>query len=125
MITAHNILKMARHIVRRSDGYRDRRIMHPRRDWLLGLAGTAILFVAGAFGAGYLFWNKSIAATEAYEVALDTVTYDSKLIKRVLAEYRGRSGRYEVFRGAVPTATSTATSTKALGASATSAPVAE
>lgn len=89
---------MAQHIVRRGDGYHDRRIMYPARDWLIGLLGAAVLFLGSSVGAGYLFWSKSNAATEVYEVAIDPVHYDSKLIERVLTNYAARQVRYKSLR---------------------------
>lgn len=114
MITPQAFLSMTRHIVRRSDGYRDRRILHPRRDWLIGLVGAACLFVVGSAGAGYLFWSKSITIATADAGMVDVATYDTKRVSRVLAEYRSRKARYEALREddmMTPVATSTATST--------------
>lgn len=115
MITKHNIIKMVRHIVRRGDGYPDHRIMHPARDWSVGLLGVAVLFLGTSVGAGYLFWRIDNTATEAYTVTIDPVTYDQKLIKRVLTDYAATRARYKSLRGdtiSVPAAASTgATST--------------
>lgn len=110
----HNIFTIARHIVARSEGRLDRQILHPARDWTIGLTGVAFLFLAGSVGAGYLFWSKNILVTETYVVTIEPVQYDQKLIKRVLAEYTARQVQYELLRDGVilvPKATSTATST--------------
>ena len=117
MITKQALLHMVRHVVRRSEGYRDRRIMHPRRDWLIGLFGAVFLFLASAAVEGYLFWSKSSADADA--VTLETVTYDQKLVRRVLTEYRSREARYKELLGAsvgTPTPTNIATNTDAVPA---------
>lgn len=114
MIIKHNIFSIARHIVAHRGGRLDRQIMHPARDWTIGLAGVALLFLVGSVGAGYLFLNKNILVTETYVVTIEPVQYDHKLIKQVLAQYTARQAQYELLRGGVmfaPKATSTATST--------------
>lgn len=114
MSTKHNIFTIARHIVARSEGRLDRQIIHPARDWTIGLAGAAFLCLAGSAGAGYLFWSKNVLVTETYVVTIEPVQYDQKLMKRVLTEYTARQAQYELLRGGVrfvPKATSTATST--------------
>lgn len=114
MSIKHNIFTIARHIVAHSEGRRDWQIMHPARDWTIGLVGVVFLFLAGSAGAGYLFWSKNVLVTETYVVTIEPVQYNQKLIKQVLAEYTARQAQYELLRdGAifVPKATSTATST--------------
>ena len=114
MITKHETRRLARRIARRNAGRGDRRIMHPARDWLIGLVGAALLLLGGSVGAGYLFWSKSDKATEASEATIDVVRYDQKLLQRVLTDYRGRRARYDSLRGEdafVPEATSSATTT--------------
>jgi hypothetical protein len=116
MIAKHSILKMVQHIVRRSEGYSDRRIMHPARDWCIGLCAAALLFLGSSAAAGHLFWSKSHTAPDAYEVTIDPVKYDPKLIARVLTEYRRRAAQYTSLHGnsgAVPDGVLQATTTAA------------
>ena len=105
---------MPHHSARRGDGYSDQRIMHPARDWFVGLVGAAVLFLGSSVGAGYLFWSKSNATADASGATIDPVKYDPKLIKRVLTDYGARYARYESLQAdiiSVPEATSTATTT--------------
>lgn len=114
MSIKHNIFTIARHIVAHREGRRDWQIMHPARDWTIGLVGVVFLFLLGSAGAGYLFWSNSALVTETYVVTIEPVQYDQKLIKQVLAEYTARQAQYELLRDGVifvPKATSTATST--------------
>ncbi len=99
MITKHSILKMVRHIVRRDAGHPDRRIMHPARDWFIGLLGVGVVFLGGGVYAGYLFWSKSNTIAETHEATSGSVKYDRKLIDRVLTDYRARQTRYESLGG--------------------------
>ncbi|MBI4086687.1 hypothetical protein HY416_01750 [Candidatus Kaiserbacteria bacterium] len=121
MIEKRSIFAIAKHILRRSEGHADRRIMHPARDWLIGLFVAAALFLSVGGGTGYLYWYKSSEVTEAYDVAIEEVSYDQKLITRTLEKYRVRKRAYESLGGNVSAvvpdadeevATSTATSTK-------------
>lgn len=115
MIIAHSIFKMAQRIAHRDKGYVDRRIIHPVRDWLFGLAGAGLLLLGSGMGAVHLFLVESESASDEHEVIADSAVYDSKLVKRVLTDYAARQARYESLRGVavfVPIATGTeATST--------------
>ena len=96
MIITDNILSIARRIARQTDGYPDRRITHPTRDWYIGLFCATVLFLGSCFYAWYLF--SSTLSTEEYEVTIDTVKYEQKLVAQVLADYRARQARYESLR---------------------------
>lgn len=126
MITMHDIAKTARHIARRGEGYRDRRIMHPARDWLIGFLVAILLFLGSAAGSGYLFWKNMTRSEE--EATVEPVTYDPKLVRNVLSGYRAREERYESLRGDAilvsGDVTDTATSTAATSTPA-EVPVAE
>lgn len=110
MITIHNLLKFARHISGKDRAYRDQRIMHPERDWFIGLFSVTLLFLAGGLGVWYLFDKRGGALVEDHGVTIDTVKYDAKLITRVLTDYARRQEHYESLRGdvvSVPNATTT------------------
>ncbi len=116
MISKSDLIKMARHVARRSEGYADPRIMHPARDWLIGLSAATALFLALSAAAGYLFWSRN--SHDPYgEVTLSTVTYDRATAEAVLTRYRERSLRYRALGGIEA---STAESIEAVGT--TSAP---
>ena len=115
---------MVRHISRRSEGHPDRRIMHPVRDWLIGLTTASFLFLAVSLAEGYLFWSTSVRVSEVPEVTVETVRYDSKLVGRVLADYRARNAQYESLRKETPVSLEDSHAEKESGLTASSTSVA-
>ena len=55
MIDKKSIIKMASAIVRHDKGYPDRRLMHPQREWFIGLVLFAVILIAGSLFAGDIF----------------------------------------------------------------------
>ena len=55
MIDKKSIIKMAEHVFRKSQGYPDRRLMHPKREWGIGIGIFLVLVSAGAIGAFSVF----------------------------------------------------------------------
>ncbi len=118
MITPHNILAMVKRMMRKNNGYVERCITHPVREWWIGLFVSVILLCSSGVYAVYLFWSTNARTTDTTEVAVETATYDQKLINQVLTQYHERQVRYEALSAEIvpaPTipsinASSTATS---------------
>lgn len=50
MISKTDIIKLSKHVFSRSQGIADKRIIHPRRDWAIGL----LLLIVCMIGGGYM-----------------------------------------------------------------------
>lgn len=79
MIEAHDIKKMVQGVVRRNRGLRDRRIMHPARDWFIGLGVMLLCVIAGGSYSAVLY------------VTYDTIDYSKTDIDQTLITYRSAS----------------------------------
>lgn len=55
MLSKIDLINMAKQVWRRDRGATDRRLMHPGRDWMIGLALAAAMFIAGSAWAGYQY----------------------------------------------------------------------
>ena len=55
MISKKDITKMVKNVVRRDRGVPDRRLMHPRREWSVGLLLWITVVLAGGFYAAVTF----------------------------------------------------------------------
>ena len=55
MIEKNDILKMVHHITKRSRGIPDKRLMHPVREWLIGLVCVVVVLAVGVMYSTRLF----------------------------------------------------------------------
>jgi len=106
MITKHDIIQMTKHITRRSSGKRDRRIIHPQREWFIGLVIIFVLFIGGSMYTGYLFFTEFNYEVDPATVEVKTTTYQNERVRDVLNAYREKKTSFEKLRGtAAPTST--------------------
>ena len=85
---------MARHVTRRNQGRPDTRIIHPVRDWLVGLSVAVLIFIAASGYAGWLFFIEKEKDANTYVADVEVITYERELIDRVLATYRAKDVRF-------------------------------
>lgn len=98
MITKNDIIKMAKHITKRSSGRPDGRIMHPRRDWAIGFLFSLVVLLSGVCYAGYVFYTAWEYNPDSYEVFVAPVKYDPDFVDEVLELYVKKADRFETLR---------------------------
>lgn len=109
---------MTKHVFRRSQGYPDRRLLHPIRDWFIGLCIFMVLMASGGAYAASLYVNYQHIDTTAQVKQVKVPTLDSALVQATTERYAARAAQYSALVGhtfATSTPTSTpevATSTK-------------
>ena len=87
---------MARHILKHSQGLQDHKIMHPERDWLIGLGLALVIFTGSAIGSVYTYWkNKNIEVTPDESTVKETVVYREAVVKDALASFEKRNKERE------------------------------
>ncbi len=86
---------MSEHVFKKGKGYPDRRLMHPRREWVLGvMMFLTVIFVGGVLAAQAYVQYRDIEALE--EVALQQVPqYNDVAVQNVLTLFRERNTIYE------------------------------
>jgi hypothetical protein len=72
----------------------DRRIMHPEREWFLGLFFSLIVLLVGVSFMIFNYYQFSNVTTEAVELAEEGVTYRSGLVEDVLDNFQLRKDTY-------------------------------
>jgi hypothetical protein len=90
-----NILKMAKHISKSKNGKYDRRILHPEREWIIGISFFLILSFAGSIFSARLYVRYSNVDSVNVSSAEDLVDNSSlTLIKEVIEQYDKREEQF-------------------------------
>lgn len=95
MIDKASVLKMTKDVFRKGQGFSDRRIMHPHREWVTGLLLFIVVVITGAIFSAQVYLRysdvnafKSVAPTEV-------ITYNEIAVENALQEYRNRARLHE------------------------------
>lgn len=102
MIEKDDITQMVKHILRRERGIPDRRIMHPSREWLIGLSLATLLLLTTATYAGYAFFIKTSAAALRPNAESDVVRYKQEAASEVLTRYQEKKQQFASLRANTP-----------------------
>ncbi len=115
MISKNDILKFVRHVHRRGQGIPDRRAMHPRREWLIGLFIFLAVTGVGAILSMMTFENYKNIDKHVYAVDLATPVYNEVRTKTVLSDFSSRKHSYSAYINGIevvrPEVAQTATTT--------------
>ncbi len=87
---------MVQHIVRRNRGVSDPQIMHPMREWLIGIIATVIVGVFGSISAAFLYHSYDVLRGTEIAVVATSTPYKTKVVERALVEYREKRENYDV-----------------------------
>lgn len=98
MIKKKDIINMARHIAKRSSGRKDHRLMHPLRDWLIGLFTVVTLLLVGQVYTGFLLLQKQSEDIDSYTVQVETTSYKRERIDAALTTYREKQESFDSVR---------------------------
>ena len=118
MIDKKSIIKMASAIVRHDKGYPDRRLMHPQREWFIGLVLFAVILIAGSLLAGDIFLTYQNIELSEGDSGQSIPIYRESSVQNSLDLYQARGEEYDALREkkvmiTSPTETSTTTSISA------------
>ncbi len=95
MITKKDIINAAKAVVRKSNGYRIPVLIHPRRDWLLGLLLFAVIVIGGGLVLARLYIVNQAVDTLVGVEAEQIPRYREEVVSDVLAVYRERKASYD------------------------------
>ena len=97
-ISKTEILKVVSHLKKRVRGIPDHRIMHPVRDWTIGLAVTTIIFICSTLYAGYAFLVRSKAVDDEIRIESTVIVYKRDAAQEVMEEFSDRVSNFEALR---------------------------
>lgn len=95
MIETSEIKALIHRVSQKRHGHRDRKIMHPNREWFMIVISFFVLLVGGVgFGVWYYQWYSSLPdrITVVEESALPH--YNTDLVSQVITVYTDRSERF-------------------------------
>ena len=116
MIDKKDIIKMAKHVFKRGKGYPDRRLIHPKREWTVGLFMSLLVLFVGGTAAAQLYSTYRNVNTLLQVTPATMPRYNAQAVETALTEYRLREQEYEslqknkgVSQSVVPVVTPAAT----------------
>ena len=95
MITKNDITRIAKHILKRQRGLRDHQIIHPVREWFIGLVCSLLILVGGAVWSAFTYFEVSGRTVET--TSTDVVTanvYRGDIVNAALAKFRERTDNF-------------------------------
>jgi hypothetical protein len=98
MMTKNNILKMVKSVARHGQGRRSTRLVHPARDWMIGLLLEVVLLMVASACAAYVFVAFSDSADEAVPIESAVIVYQQSKVSSVLEVYQRRAALFETLR---------------------------
>lgn len=90
---------MAEQVFRKSQGYPDRRIMHPKREWGIGVLLFVGIVVLGSVVAGKVFVLYGEVAVIDGNSGGSIPKYKEVIVQDALEKHRARAKQYEVLQG--------------------------
>ena len=90
---------MARHITRHAKGLKDPRIMHPEREWVLGLAVALGIFAVTAAGSAFSYMKNKHPVAANPEEASEAPVYRESIVKDALRQLDVRDRERETLLG--------------------------
>ncbi len=103
MMNKNEFTKMAKRILRSSEGLHSPQLMHPSRDWIIGLLVAIVFFAAAAVWSSMTYLEyQEIAISNEDVTEVDIVVYRESLVEASLKEFDERARTYEfLLAGAV------------------------
>lgn len=95
MITKNDILKMVRHVSKRSRGAKQRDAIEPLREWMRGLLVFVLLMLLAIGYNGYMYRYFSQIDERPVSESSSVARYDEKAIDRALEHFAERRAAYQ------------------------------
>jgi len=86
---------MARHIFRHGQGVRDPKIMHPGREWAIGLMVTAISIIIGAVASTTIFVSYNKDYFSQNDMVEEIIPYKAALVEKAISLYQDKQDTYK------------------------------
>ena len=101
MIQKNNIKELIQKITRRQKGLRDQRIMHPEREWFIGLFIMLLIFILSTFWSAHTYLKNKNIAVEKAEIEAP-ITYRDSIVKSVISTFDKREKELQLLYSSKP-----------------------
>jgi hypothetical protein len=98
MISKKGILARLQSIVKSGQASFDKRMTHPVREWMIGLAFFSIIVAVGATHNALVFVNYRNINTEEGTYGQSVTHYNATLVQKVIGIYRERKTAYDALQ---------------------------
>lgn len=95
MISTQDLLSLGGGLLRKRRVSYDKRVIHPTRDWLIGLLFFFTIIIAGGCYSAYQFVTYRNITVHETVVSETIVKYNSVLVTRMLEQYALRKANYD------------------------------
>jgi hypothetical protein len=95
MINKKEITKMVKAAIRRDRGIPDRRLMHPSREWAIGLILCLVIVLAGSIYAIIVFEKYSSISIDDSAVEVEQLRYQRATALEAIEIYEQKQTNYE------------------------------
>lgn len=99
MIETKDITKMVSHILRRDKGIADTELMHPVREWFIGLGLTSLAVALGSWFCFYLYLSYSAEMQKEVVVVEQAVPYQATAVKNALELFAFKQKKFSEIIG--------------------------
>lgn len=91
-----NFTKIAKNILHTKEGVRDRKIMHPEREWGIGITlGVILLCSIAVWSSKTYLSNKEIVISENFLDENEVIVYRESMVKAALDSFKSRDDRHK------------------------------
>ena len=104
MIETKDIKKMVAHIVRRDKGIVDTNIMHPTREWFIGLGITIVIVAVGTWFSFYIYTSNQNEMSKEVVIVQSAVPYNATVVSKALETFTAKQKKYNEILGGNNTA---------------------
>ncbi len=95
MIHKKNVTKIFKNVIKRDHGLPDRRLMHPKREWLVGLCMFLVLILAGGLYALFAFHSYSGISVDDQTVEVNQLHYKRADALEAIDLYKQKRDTFE------------------------------
>ncbi len=96
------VKEIIKKISKRSQSLQDTQLMHPHREWVIGLVVGFAFFILAAFLGAYTYFKNQSIDMQAQGVESEEVIYRESLVTEVLEAIDARAKNLEKLRGIAP-----------------------
>ena len=99
MIETKDITKMVAHIIRRDNGIADPQLMHPTREWFIGLSITTLIVLLGSWFCFYIYTHYAQTIDASMTVSEPVVPYQAATISEAIKIYETKQLKFSEILG--------------------------